>query len=103
MSEYTKDQIDEAKLWLTTNDTGNSYSQKRRIGFEAIILSALDTAEQERDALAARCAELEARLQGAADRAMKWQIKLCEADDWSCENCTECTDLRTAILGEKKE
>lgn len=49
MPEYTKEQIDEAKLWLTTNDTGDSYDQKRRIGFEAIILSALDTAERERD------------------------------------------------------
>lgn len=49
MPEYTKEQIDEAKLWLTTNDTGETYDQKRRIGFEAIILSALDTAERERD------------------------------------------------------
>lgn len=56
---YTKEQIDEAKLWLTTNDTGDSYDQKRRIGFEAIILSALDTAEKERDALAAYAAKLE--------------------------------------------
>lgn len=46
---YTREQIDEAKLWLTTNDTGDSPSQKRRIGFEAIVLSALDTAERERD------------------------------------------------------
>lgn len=46
---YTKEQIATAKLWLTTNDTGDSPSQKRRIGFEAIVLSALDTAERERD------------------------------------------------------
>lgn len=69
MPEYTKEQIDEAKLWLTTNDTGNSYSQKRRIGFEAIILSALDTAEQEREQateLAKQLAEKVARAEGRA-------------------------------------
>lgn len=99
---YTKEQIDKAKEFLSLYST-SSFCTLDAGKPIAILLSALSTAEQERDALKARCAELEARLQGAADRAMKWQIKLCEADDWSCENCTECTDLRTAILGEKKE
>ena len=97
-----------------------------------ILLSALSAAEQERDELLrmmnkssdaidvskiwndrciqyaraqkaeARVAELEARLQGAADRGVAWQKKLCKADDWSCENCTECADLRAAIVGKKE-
>lgn len=65
---YTREQIDEAKLWLTTNDTGDSPSQKRRIGFEAIVLSALDTAERERDALAAYLAEPEPDAEAIAER-----------------------------------
>jgi len=61
-----------------------------------------ESADAERDALKAQVAELEARLQEAADRAVAWQKKLCKADDWSCENCTECADLRAAIVGKKE-
>lgn len=78
MPEYTKDQIDEAKLWLTTNDTGNSYSQKRRIGFEAIILSALDTAESEIIDLERRISSLtelerESEAEGNESMATVWR------------------------------
>jgi hypothetical protein len=34
-----------------------------------------------------------------ADAAIKWQVKLCADDDWTCERCTECTLLREAIIG----
>lgn len=34
-----------------------------------------------------------------ADRAVEWQVKLCADDDWTCERCTECNQLRNAIMG----
>lgn len=39
-----------------------------------------------------------AALKDAADRAVSWQVKLCSRDDWHCEVCTECNQLRYAIL-----
>jgi len=39
-----------------------------------------------------------ALLKEAADKAVKWQVKLCADDDWTCERCTECNQLRAAIL-----
>jgi len=39
-----------------------------------------------------------AALKDAADRAVSWQVKLCSRDDWHCEGCTECNQLRYAIL-----
>jgi len=38
-------------------------------------------------------------LKKAADRAVAWQVSLCKRDDWHCECCTECSQLRYAILG----
>ena len=34
-----------------------------------------------------------------AERAVAWQVKLCADDDWTCERCTECNQLRYAIMG----
>ena len=34
-----------------------------------------------------------------AEKAIAWQVKLCADDDWSCERCTECNQLRYAIMG----
>jgi hypothetical protein len=39
-----------------------------------------------------------AALKDAADRAVSWQVKLCSRDDWHCDGCTECNQLRYAIL-----
>ena len=39
-----------------------------------------------------------AALKYAADRAVSWQVKLCSRDDWHCDGCTECNQLRYAIL-----
>ena len=40
-------------------------------------------------------------LREAADRAVAWQVKLCTRDDWHCECCTECNQLRYAILADE--
>jgi uncharacterized coiled-coil DUF342 family protein len=48
----------------------------------------------------ARCAELEARLQGAADRAVEWCNKW---DGYDIYQPDSGESLRAAILGEKKE
>ena len=34
-----------------------------------------------------------------AEMAVAWQVKLCTDDDWTCERCTECNQLRYAIIG----
>ena len=102
---YTKEQIAEAHARIRGIREISAVGGKPTYD-ETLMLalaSALSTAEQERDALAARCADLEARLDGAADRAVKWQTNLCKADDWSCESCTECADLRAAIVGKKED
>lgn len=43
-----------------------------------------------------------ATLKEAADRAERWQTHLCKRDEWPCEKCRECADLRAAIEGETK-
>ena len=35
--------------------------------------------------------------EACAERAVAWQKKLCEDDDWPCLTCTECVQLRAAI------
>jgi len=37
-------------------------------------------------------------LMEAADRAVRWQVKMCTDDDCMCERCTECNQLRYAII-----
>jgi len=97
---YTQEQIDVLKM--AVDYYSKRYGDNKPANGLRAILSALSTAERERGALKAQVAELGARLQGAADRAVEWQKKLCKADDWSCENCTECADLRAAIVGKKE-
>lgn len=41
-------------------------------------------------------------LMEAADRAVAWQVNLCSLDDWSCERCTECNQLRYVIMGNNR-
>jgi hypothetical protein len=38
----------------------------------------------------------------AAERAVKWQCKLCRSDDHSCDGCPECDDLCAAVMGKKE-
>ena len=38
----------------------------------------------------------------AAERAVKWQELLCKGDSWSCDGCTECEQLRSAVIGGKE-
>lgn len=33
-----------------------------------------------------------------AERAVAWQMRLCTTDEWPCKTCSECHDLRDAIL-----
>lgn len=42
-------------------------------------------------------------LRDAAERAVSWQANLCKSDDWNCECCTECNQLRCAIMGNDRE
>lgn len=104
---YTKEQIAYVKKRFTRiKELGPGYMNEDR--YDALaLLSALSTAEQERDALKARCAELEARLQGAADRAIAW----CDDNMNDPNDITnppqfgeyDATELRATILDEKKE
>ena len=41
-------------------------------------------------------------LREAADRAVSWQVALCKRDDWHCESCTECNQLRYIIMGNNR-
>ena len=41
--------------------------------------------------------EREEEREACAERAVAWQRKLCEDDDWPCLTCTECDQLRAAI------
>lgn len=99
---YTKEQIAYVKKRFTRiKELGPGYMNEDR--YDALaLLSALSTAEQERDALAARCAELEARLQGAAERAVEWYTK--DAGPELLPLYEACVPgLRAAILGEKED
>ena len=40
-------------------------------------------------------------LREAAEMAVAWQVDLCKRDDWHCECCTECNQLRYAILADE--
>jgi hypothetical protein len=88
---YTQEQIDEAMKFLR-GITSDSETMNSSI---MILLSALSTADAERDALKARCAELEARLQGAADRAVKFIASI--GGDAAIDD-----GLRAAIVGKKE-
>jgi len=91
---YTKEQIAYVKKRFTRiKELGPGYMNEDR--YDALaLLSALSTAEQERDALKARCAELEARLQGAAERVVE-QLKA-----WSDSSIDL---LRVVIVGKKED
>ena len=75
---YTKEQVEEAKAQARFYVI-NGHLIPNECG--AILLSALSTAERERDALKARCAELEA----IPDRLRKLDISLCPEPhgEWS--------------------
>lgn len=81
----------------------NAWWKKHTEDDRAALVRRAENAERERDEAKARCAELEARLQDAADRALEWQRKLCSQDDWTCKGCNECAELRAAIVGKKEK
>ena len=76
------DKVREALDWVDS-----VYGETVIISDARAALSAIDS-----DAIRA------AALKDAADRAVSWQVKLCSRDDWHCEGCTECNQLRYAIL-----
>jgi hypothetical protein len=61
------------------------------------LITFIDSYAAKREALA-RSDERER----CADRAIAWQKKLCENDNWPCSTCTECDQLRTAIKEDGK-
>lgn len=65
-------------------------------------VSRAEKAESERDALKARCAELEARMQGAADRA-KDAYKKVFAEDMEGNREYAIDAIRAAIVGKKED
>jgi len=98
---YTQEQIDVLKM--AVDYYSKRYGDNKPANGLRAILSALSTAERERDALKARCSELEARLQGAADRAVAW-VNQCLCDEHMPIMCKrlEEDDLRAAIVGKKE-
>ena len=60
------------------------------ISFRAGYLAALSAIDS--DAIRSKT------LKKAADMAVAWQVSLCKSDNWFCECCTECNQLRYAIL-----
>lgn len=68
-------------------------------------VSRAEKAERERDALKAQVAELEARLQGAADRAVEWVDKTFGGLEYwdGVEGDISDEAIRAAIVGKKKE
>lgn len=69
MPEYTKEQIDEAKEWFSSFTKQKHHGLHEKYG--AILLSALDTAEREREQATELAKQLAEKVAGAEGRAKR--------------------------------
>ena len=79
---------DGEKAWMLVENWYTSEGRARRVSLHDL-----------HDLSSAIAKELVATRQVCAEMAVAWQVKLCADDDWTCESCTECNQLRYAIIG----